>query len=142
MDSEKKLPTSRVLPARKSKVFHKEPETPSVSPIWVQPSFAARDQNTSRENERIFKSKKLSFTPKTSLSLEAPSEETEPVETFLPSEDFKAVPHAQGHLTPKISAVFVASIVVVVLICFVLVGWLAYHQGFIASQNRIAELRT
>jgi thioredoxin-like negative regulator of GroEL len=142
MDSEKKLPKSSVLPARKSRVFHKEPEMPSESPIWVPPSFAARDQQASREHERIFKSKKLSFTPKTSVPLEAPSEETAPLETLPPSEDFKPVPHAQGHLTPKISTVFVASIVVVVLICFVLVGWLAYHQGFIASQNRIAELRT
>jgi tetratricopeptide (TPR) repeat protein len=34
-----------------------------------------------------------------------------------------------------------ASIVAVVLICFVLIGWLAYHQGFMASQKRFMELR-
>ena len=141
MDLEKKLPKSSVLPAKKSKVFHKEPENASESPIWVPPSFVARDHQPSPEHGRFFKFKKPSFTPKPSQSLAASFEETAPVESSSPIEDFQPASAAQDHVAPKISSVLVASIFAAVLICFVLVGWLAYHQGFMASQNRLTELR-
>ena len=141
MDSEKKMPKSSMLPARKSKVFQKEPETPSESPIWVPPSFASRDQRGSSEHARVFKSKKPSFIPKASQPLETPSEETPVVESRPPVEDFQTVSATQDHLPFKISPLLVASMLAGVLICLFLVGWLAYHQGFEASQKRINELR-
>ena len=141
MDSEKKLPKSILLPAKKSKVFQKEPETPSESPIWVPPSFVTREHNASPEHGRIFKSKKPSFATKTSPPLDAPSEETAPLETLTPSEEFQPISAARDHVVPKKSPAFVASIVVGVLISFALVAWLAYHQGFMASQNRLMDLR-
>jgi Tfp pilus assembly protein PilF len=140
MDSEKKLPKSSMIPARKSKVFQKEPETPSESPIWVPPSFASRDQRGSSEHGRVFKSKKPSFTLKTTHPVEAPPEEATPVESRPPVEDFQSAPAAQDR-TPKVSPVWVTSILAGVLICLFLVGWLAYHQGFSASQKRFNELR-
>jgi Tfp pilus assembly protein PilF len=63
------------------------------------------------------------------------------VESHSPFEDFQPVSAAQGHLASNKSTVLMASIVAVVLICFVLVGWFAYHQGFMASQSRFMELR-
>ena len=141
MDSEKKLPKSSVLPARKSKVFQKEPETPSESPIWVPPSFASRDQRGSSEHARVFKSKKPSFIPKASQPLETPSEETPVVESRPPVEDFQSAPAAQDRSPLNVSPVWGASILAGVLICLFLVGWLAYHQGFWASQKRLNELR-
>jgi len=141
MDSEKKLTKSSILPARKSKVFQNEPETPSESPIWVPPSFDAREHKASPEHGRIFKSKKPFFASKSSPHLDTPSEERAPLEIGTPSEEFPPISAARDHIVPKISTVLVASIVAVVLICFVLVGWLAYHQGFMASQNRFMELR-
>jgi tetratricopeptide (TPR) repeat protein len=141
MDSKKKLPKSSVLPARKSKVFQKEPETASESPIWVPPSFFARDHQASPEHGRVFKSKKPSFAPKPSQSLAAPSEEIAPVESSSPIEDFQPVYFAQDHVAPKISPLLVALIVAAVLIGFLLVAWLAYHQGFMVYQNRLTELR-
>lgn len=140
MDSEKKLPKSSMLPARKSKVFQNEPETPSESPIWVPPSFASRDQRGSFERGRIFKSKKPSFIPKASQPLETPSEETPVVESGPPVEDFQSASPAQDR-SPKVSPVLVASILAGVILGFFLVGWLAYHQGFSASQKRFNELR-
>jgi tetratricopeptide (TPR) repeat protein len=141
MDSEKKLPKLSVLPARKSKVLQKEPEMPSESPIWVPPSFASRDQRGSSEHGRVFKSKKPSFTPKTTHPIEASPEDASPVESRPLFEDFQMVSTTQERLSPKISPVWVASILAGALICFLLVGWLAYHQGFEASQKRINELR-
>ncbi len=141
MDSKKKLPNSSILPAKKSKVFQSEPIAPSESPIWVPPSFSGRAQSASPERGRIFKLKKPSFAPKTSQNLGAPSEASAPVESHTPFEDFQSVSTAQEHLASKKSTVLMASIVVVVLICFVLVGWFAYHQGFMASQSRFMELR-
>jgi hypothetical protein len=140
MDSEKKLPKSSMLPARKAKVFQNEPQTPSESPIWVPPSFASRDQRGSSEHGRVFKSKKPSFIPKVSQSLETPSEETPVVESRPPVEDFQSAPAAQDR-SPKVSPVWVGTILAGALICFFLVGWLAYHQGFSASQKRLNELR-
>jgi tetratricopeptide (TPR) repeat protein len=140
MDSEKKLPKLSVLPARKSKVLQKEPEMPSESPIWVPPSFASRDQRGSSEHGRVFKSKKPSFIPKASQPLETPSEETPVVESRPPVEDFQSAPAAQDRST-KVSPVWVTSILAGALICFLLVGWLAYHQGFSVSQKRFNELR-
>jgi tetratricopeptide (TPR) repeat protein len=141
MDSEKKMPKSSMLPARKSKVFQKEPETPSESPIWVPPSFASQDQRGSSEHARVFKSKKPSFIPKASQPLETPSEETPVVESRPPVEDFQTVSAIQDHLPFKISPLLVASMLAGALICFLLVGWLAYRQGFSASQKRFNELR-
>jgi tetratricopeptide (TPR) repeat protein len=141
MDSEKKLPKSSVLPARKSKVFQKEPETRSDSPIWVPPSFAPRGQQASSENGRTFKLKKPSFIPKTTHPVEAPPEDATPLESRPLFEDFQMASTTQERLSPKISPVWVASILAGALICFLLVGWLAYHQGFSASQKRLNELR-
>jgi|GEM_PF-1062274 tetratricopeptide (TPR) repeat protein len=141
MDSEKKLPKPSVLPAKKSKVFQKEHESPSKSSIWVPPSFVARDQQAPPERGRIFKSKKPFLASKNSQHLDAPSEETAPLETRPPLEDFQSISAAQDHLARKISPIFLALIVAALLICFVLVGWLAYHQGLIVSQNQIMELR-
>lgn len=140
MDSEKKLPKSSMLPARKSKVFQKEPEPPSESPIWVPPSFASRDQRGSSEHGRVFKSKKPSFIPKASQPLETPSEATPVVESGPPVEDFQPAPAAR-ELSPKVSPVLVASILAGMILGFILVGWLAYQQGFSASQKRFNELR-
>lgn len=141
MDSEKKLPKLSVLPAKKSKIFPNEPETHSESPIWVPPSFSGRAQPAPPERGRIFKLKKPSLAPKTSQNPDAPSEASAPVENRPSFEDSQPVSAALGHLAPKISTILMASIVAVVLICFVLIGWLAYHQGFMASQKRFMELR-
>lgn len=129
-----------MLPARKSKVFQNEPETPSESPIWVPPSFASRDQRGSSEHGRVFKSKKPSFIPKASQPLETPSEETPVVESGPPVEDFQPAPAAR-ELSPKVSPVWVAAILAGMILGCLLVGWLAYHQGFSASQKRFNELR-
>ena len=130
-----------MLPARKAKVFQDEPETPSESPIWVPPGFAGRDNQALVEHGRVFKSKKPSFIPKASQPLETPSEETPVVESRPPVEDFQSAPAAQDRSPLNVSPVWGASILAGVLICFLLVGWLAYHQGFEASQKRINELR-
>ena len=141
MDSEKKMPKLSVFPAKKSKVFHKEPDTASESPIWVPPSFIARDHQASPEHGRFFKFKKPSFAPKTSPLIDAPSAGTAPVESSSPIEDFPPVSADWDHVASKISPVLVASIFAALLICCVLVGWLAYNQGVMASQNRLTELR-
>ncbi|MFM8831046.1 MAG: tetratricopeptide repeat protein [Spartobacteria bacterium] len=141
MDSEKKLPKSSVLPARKSKVFQKEPETPSESPIWVPPSFASRDQRGSTEHGRVFKSKKPSFIPKASQPVETLSEETPVVELRPPVEDSQAASAAKDQAPAKFSPVLVASIVAGAVLLCLLVGWISYNQGFSASQNRFHEMR-
>jgi tetratricopeptide (TPR) repeat protein len=142
MDSEKKLPKSSLLPARKSKVFQNDSETPSGSPIWVPPSFASWGQQASPENGRIFKSKKPSFIPKNAPPLETPSEETVvAVESRPPFADFQPTAVDVDRLSPKISPVWAGTILAGALICFLLVGWLAYHQGFSASQKKFNELR-
>ena len=129
-----------MLPARKAKVFQNKPETPSESRIWVPPGFAGRDNQASVEHGRVFKSKKPSFIPKASQPIETPSEETPVVESRPPVEDFQSALAAQDR-SPKVSPVWVASILAGVILGFLLVGWLAYHQGFSASQKRFNELR-
>lgn len=141
MDSEKKTPKPSVLPARKSKVFNKEPETSSESPIWVPPGFTSRGDQSSPEERRIFKSKKSSFIPKTTQPVEAPSEETAPVAHPTHIEPIQPLPVTQDSLPSQVSPVVWASIFAVVIIGFILVGWLSYHQGFLASQKHINELR-
>jgi len=139
MDSEKKSSKPSVLPARKSKVFQKEPV--SESPIWVPPSFTSRSQPEHSEHGRSFKSKKLLFTPKPVEPVVATSNDTEAGESIPHAPGFQAVPATRDQAPAAFSPVLVASLLIGAVLLCLLVGWISYNQGFSASQNRFHEMR-
>lgn len=141
MDSKKKARNLNLPPIRKSKFFQTKPENSTASPLWVPPSFESRDQETSSEQGRIFKSKKPSFTPKSAEPIVSNSQEAAAYELGSDSANLNAALAARDQAPITFFSVLVASILAGALLLCLLVGWISYNQGFAAAQNRFHELR-
>lgn len=141
MDSKKKLRNLNLPPITKSKFFQTEPEGPSASPLWVPPSFESRGKEVLSDQGRIFKSKKPSFTPKSSETSVANSQDGAIDNTKLHSADFKSAFAVRDQPPGKFSSVVVATILAGALLVCLIVGLISYNQGFAAAQNRFHELR-
>ena len=141
MDSEKKLPKARITPVKKSKVFQQEVEDDSTSPLWVPPLFKSRAETSHNDGSRIFKSKKPSFVSKVSGNLD-PSQIIPP-EVEIHKADIATTPvsnsqKTQGFKLPVLSVFF---LILASILAACLIAWVSYHQGFLAAENHLNQLR-
>ena len=140
MDSEKNMPKFKISPVKKSKVFQDELADSPASPLWVPPSFS-KSTLASDSRGRGFKTQKPAFLPKTSHdteSLEQSSQDPEPP-AVIDGPFRKAVPSTALDL--RASSAWILGVAAIVALLLFLVGWIAYRQGFMASQAHTHELR-
>lgn len=141
MDLEKKVPKLKILPVKKSKVFQGESDAPSQSPLWVPPSFSKSTPESTTERGRVFRTQKPAFIPKTSHDTEASKRSPEGTElpAALDERQSQGVPATISDLRTSRSLLLGVVLGSICLLC--LVGWISYHQGFMASEARTNALR-
>ena len=132
------MPKFKISPVKKSKVFQDELADSPASPLWVPPSFS-KSTLASDSRGRGFKTQKPAFLPKTSHdteSLEQSSQDPEPPAT-TDGPFRKAVPSTALDL--RASSAWILGVAAIVALLLFLVGWIAYRQGFMASQAHTHE---
>ena len=135
------MPKISILPSKKSVVFKKNTEALADSPLWVPPSFKTKSQESNPDHSRFFKSGKPAFIPKTATDLKSSEDASETSESE--NSNFAPIPHHTSKQNPdfKSWAPFIFLIGFVIVIVSSISFWLAFHQGYLAAQNRINEQR-